>query len=100
MRRMSATPRSRGWWMPQVGWAAVLATTFGVVVVFLPGGADPWFVPKVAALAVGTSVALACHIGALLGRRDRVVLPRVGVAVLAYAGAMALATALFFAFQL
>ncbi len=94
MRRMSATPRSRGWWMPQVGWAAVLATTFGVVVVFLPGGADPWFVPKVAALAVGTSVALACHIGALLGRRDRVVLPRVGVAVLAYAGAMALATAL------
>jgi O-antigen ligase len=75
-----------------LGWGTVLATTFGVIVTFVPGGTDPYFGPKVGVLFVGVSVALACHVAALAARRDRPVLPRVAVAVGAYGVAMALAT--------
>jgi len=119
---MSPSRRPRGWWMSRsgeppgsrsgepagsgagsaagtragidVGWGAVLVTTFGVTVTFVPGGTDPYFGPKVAVLLVGVSVGLVAHVSALVTRRDRVVLPRVAVAVGAYLVAMGVATAL------
>lgn len=78
--------------LARVGWVVTLVTVGGVLLVFAPGGAEPFAVPKESVLVAGTVVALALRLAERLTGGRPAPWPRVAPAVAAYGAALVLAT--------